>query len=70
MRGRPLGVRDMVPRKRMAIRASSDSECYLLSDSGCKEATEYLGEASCCLGCPFPECQLDHLKKVGRKANA
>ena len=74
--GRPPGVRDIQPRKQMAVRASPDSDSYLLSDSGCPEATAELGHQSRCLiNCPFPKCQLDTLKKPGkkkgwRKANA
>ena len=65
---RPRGVIESSPRKQMTGRGSTDGESYLLSDSGCGEATHYLKEPSLCLGCPFPECKLDKIRKPGRKA--
>lgn len=34
----------------------TDNETYLGVDSGCPQATEYLGENSLCLRCPFKRC--------------
>lgn len=36
-----------------------DNLLTVASDKGCRHATEYLGEQSYCLDCPFPECVFD-----------
>ena len=41
--------------------ANPDAENYVYPDSGCSNATKFLGEQSLCFDCPFPDC-----KKVGR----
>ncbi len=57
---RPKGIAETQPRKKMISRGSKDGIGYVLSDSGCVEATTELGKPSCCLqNCPFPECKLD-----------
>ena len=63
--GRPFGVRDSKPRMYQGKLRSKDNESYNLSDSGSREATDYLKHQSLCLECPFPECLLDKLKKSG-----
>jgi len=35
---------------------TQDAESYGKADSGCPEATAYLGCQSSCLDCPFEEC--------------
>lgn len=62
--GRAKGSIDTTPHP---VRASRDSDAYLGSDSGCGEATKYLGEQSICLECPFDVCHLDTSHR-GRKA--
>lgn len=57
--GRPVGVREIHQRRRMAIRASRDGQAYYLPDSGCKMATAYLNHQSLCLECPFETCKMD-----------
>jgi len=65
---RPKGIIETRPRKQMVGRASTDSYAYVLSDSGCLEATLFLGHSSLCLECPFPECKSkekdDRLEKL------
>ena len=67
---RPKGIIESEPRKQMAGRCSTDAKSYILSDSGCAEATAEIGKSSCCLeNCPFSECKLDKPKKKGPKGN-
>lgn len=47
----------------------TDRRTYCGPDSGCNYATEYLGEKSSCLKCPFAECVFiarEHLSKARR----
>ena len=37
----------------------TDSRLYGGSDSGCEQATKYLGYPSSCQSCPFKRCTLD-----------
>jgi len=37
----------------------TDAKNYASSDSGCQQATDYLGHQSSCLKCPFYKCILD-----------
>jgi len=48
-----------------------DTQGYAGIDSGCPTATEYLGEQSSCLNCPFEDkgCVLDHITIGGRPKN-
>jgi len=55
--GRPPGIKDKGPRKKMEGRGKPDSEAYRYADSGCPRATEYLNRQSSCLSCPFGRCQ-------------
>ena len=42
----------------------TDNENYNKSDSGCAEASEFLGgEASSCFECPFPKCIYEKSRK-------
>ena len=59
---RPVGVKELAPRRRMAVRASKDGDAYLWADSGCVDATRLLGRQSLCLECPYDECLLDRNK--------
>ena len=34
----------------------TDDKSYSGADSGCPEATNFLGYTSSCLNCPFPSC--------------
>jgi len=43
------------------FRYKTDDVGYADSDSGCKQATAYLGHQSSCLHCPFRKCILDEL---------
>ena len=40
----------------MTKKYSTDAPAYSYADSGCPEATDYLGEQSHCYECPFPRC--------------
>lgn len=40
-------------------RSLRDAINYNKADSGCQQATNYLGYQSSCLLCPFPKCILD-----------
>ena len=47
----------------------TDAKSYAGIDSGCPEASEFLGgEASSCFNCPFPKCIYDKPRQ-GRKRN-
>ncbi len=59
---RPVGIKETQPRKQMATRGSTDGQGYILPDSGCRIATKYLGHASLCLECPYPECKSTNRK--------
>lgn len=54
--------KDSIPRKlrtdRIIRGGSKEGPGYCLPDSGCQQATEYLGYPSFCLDCPFDECVL------------
>ena len=54
---RPKDIIEHKPRKRrISSNGSTDGESYLLSNSGCREATRYLKHPSRCISCPFLEC--------------
>jgi hypothetical protein len=41
----------------------------IFEDTGCNEATRFLGRQSKCLSCPFDECKEDKLERVYRLYN-
>ena len=41
----------------LLLKLSTDNESYSRFDSGCKDATEYLGHQSSCFTCPFRDCR-------------
>jgi len=41
-----------------AVRFITDACSHSAADSGCQVASDYLGEPSTCLNCPFDECVL------------
>lgn len=57
--------------KKMATKFITNNENYSRADSGCAEASEFLGgEASLCLECPFPKCIHEKVRHyTGRPRN-
>ena len=54
---------------RSGLGIKRDMITYSGADSGCKQATDYLGYQSSCLECPFPECVLGkHTIKPAKEA--
>ena len=62
-----VGIVETQPHRKTVGEGNKDGTAYVYPDSGCEEATLYLGWQSLCLACPFPECSLEKLKKGGRK---
>lgn len=48
----------------------SDSSFYSGIDSGCTEASDYLGYPSRCRNCPFKRCTLEERKNKNKHRNA
>ena len=64
---RPKGVIETHPRKEIIRNGSTDGQGYRKANSGCEEATLFLGYGSLCLKCPFPEKEAPCYRNTGRK---
>ena len=47
----------------------TDAKAYSGSDSGCEQATKYLGYPSSCQSCPFKRCTLDKRRQRMKQRN-
>lgn len=52
-------MKKIEPQAEEQPQSRADSRSYGGTDSGCQEATNYLGRQSSCLRCPFRKCKLD-----------
>lgn len=46
----------------MTMDSLTDAKNYSGADSGCEQATDYIGYQSSCLSCPFEKCLLDEAR--------